>query len=281
MTRRRGSRRPIATNRPPLYREDVKRAKDDGAEPDLDALRPYLDLAREIHAEVTRAAEDVTADDESLVAAIAAVPDRERARVLRAVFDLLPSERQWAIVEEAFGDDEIRRYLIDERTARLDEIHRAGRHRAVLNTSRAERRLDLEALPPGEELILGLFRQDDVRAALDRGRLSNTCARQLVLRTTPDPRLLRVIDDVFNPRGAMFVTAAYDQRVWSTERLASHASVRVGSIISTGSDESLETVLYPAARVDVGVEVDGAEVLRPGHLHLGFALLGGEDMFAD
>jgi hypothetical protein len=257
----------------------VQRSNDGEPEPDLDAIRPYLDLAREIQAEVARTAEDASSDGESLVAAIAAVPERERARVLRAVFDRLPAERQWSIIEEAFGDDAIRHYLADERTARLDEIHRAHRHRTVLAASRSERRLDLEALPPGEELLLGLFRPADVRAALDRGRLSDTCARQLVLRTTPDPRLLRVIDDVFNPRSAMFVTAAYDERVWNEERLTSHASVRIGSIISTASGDALETVLYPGARVDVELEVDGAAVLRTGRLHLGFALLGGDDVF--
>lgn len=49
-----------------------------------------------------------------------------------------------------------------------------------------------------------------------------------------------------------------------------------GARAPTGPDGGFEPALYRGGRVDV--EVDG--VARSGHLHLGFALVGDEDVFA-
>jgi hypothetical protein len=227
---------------------------------------------------VARVAGDDSADAASLVEAIEAVPTRERERITRAVFDRLPPERQWAILERAFGDAEVRTHLEQERSDRLAAIRRAAADLSVASAARAERRLDLESLPAGLELTLGLFRAADVRAALARGDASDVCARRVVLRTTDRPGWLHVIEDVFNPRRGLFVTAEYDETVWHLERLESHDLVRVGSIDPRATDGpgTLEPVLYPGARVDVEV---GGEA-REGRLHLGFVLVGSEDTFA-
>jgi hypothetical protein len=257
--------------------------RDDDAEQlrlaaEVESVRPFLDLAREIQAEVARVAGDDGADAQSLVEAIEAVPRRERERIARAVFDRLPPERQWAILERAFGDAEIRDYLEQDRSGRLAAIRRAAIDLSFAAAARTERRLDLVSLPAGLELTLGLFRAADVRAALLRGRASDVCARRLVLRTTDRAGWLHVIEDVFNPRRGLFVTADYDESVWQRERLESHDVVRVGSIDARAGEEPgvLEPVLYPGGRVDV--EVGGA--VREGRLHLGFVLVGEEDTFA-
>jgi hypothetical protein len=242
---------------------------------EVEAVRPYLELAREIQREVERVALDDDADAASLVEAIAEVPRRERRRVALAVFDRLPPERQWAVIERAFGDDEVRTYLSEARDDRLAAVRRAAADLSVARAARAARRLDLADLPSGIELTLGLFRAADVRGALDRGRASDVCARRVVVRTTGDAGRLHVIEDVFNPRRGLFVTAAYDESVWRVERLESHDVVRLGSI-APADPPVLEAVLYPGGRVDA--EVAGR--LREGRLHLGFALVGEEDTFA-
>jgi len=245
---------------------------------ELDAARPYLALAREIRAEVEQlAAEGAagTAGAASLVAAIDGIPERERARVARAIFDRLPAEEQWAVIERAFGDEEIRAHLAAERDARRARVREGEARHALVLAARAARRLDLVALPPGEQLTLGLFLPDDVRAAVTRGAASAAVARQVVLRATDEPGLLHVLEDVFNPRRGLFVTPGYDEATWASERLASHARVRLGALGGT-PDGALEPALYPGGRVDVA-DAAGA---REGRLHLGFALIGDEDVFA-
>ena len=242
---------------------------------ELERLRPFLELAREIEREVARVAADDDAGVESLVEAIDLVPRRERQRIALAVFERLPPEAQWSVLERAWGDEEIAAYLEEERSARLAELRRSGARRAVVAAARAAHGLDSRAVPVGEHLTLGLFREPDVGAALRRGHRSDACPRQLVLRSTA-PGVFRVIEDVFNPRRGYFVTAAYDERTWRGERLAGHASVRVGSIDDGPSGPSLEPVLYPGARADF--EVNGAMVR--GQLHLGVVMLGDVDVFA-
>lgn len=168
---------------------------------ELEVVRPYLELAREIHREVRRVAEDPGADATALERAVAAVPERERARVARAVFEQLPPERQWEVLARAFGDAELLELLADERALRLDRARRSLQLRALAGQARAHQELVLTELPPGEQLRVGLFRPGEVRAAVAQGEPSATCARLLVLRTTADPGRLRVVDDVFN-RGA-------------------------------------------------------------------------------
>lgn len=244
---------------------------------EVDAVRPYLDLAREIRAAVERFASDDTADVDTLVEAIDAIPQRERARVARSIFDRLPAERQWAILERVFGDHELREALEAERTARLAERQRFERRDAVVRSARAAQRLDLTAVAEGQTLVIGLFRSGDVRAALARGRASQVCVREVVLRATAEPGELRVIDDVFNPRRGYFVTSEYDERTWKAERLGGHAVVRVGSLtdLGPGAAPVLEPALYPGARVDVSVDGE----VREGQLHLGFAVLDEKDVF--
>ncbi len=243
---------------------------------ELDAASPYLALAREIQREVEAVVEDPEADGEALVEAIKAVPARERSRMIKTAFERLPAERQWEILEAAFGDDEIRSHLERERAAHLDALRRSSDLDALVTRARATSHLDLRELPSTVQLAVGLFRPSDVRAALRKGHLSDSCARILVVRPVDREGGVRVIDDSFNPRGGLFVTAEYDEATWSREQIPSHTVVRLGSIAGHGGDRQLEPLLYAGARVDV--EISG-EIIE-GQLHLGFAMLGDRDVFS-
>src|SRR5436190_5263828 len=67
-------------------------------EAEIEEARPYLALAREINAEVQRVGAEGAGGD-TLVDAIEAIPVRARAGIVRAVFDQLAPERQWAVLE--------------------------------------------------------------------------------------------------------------------------------------------------------------------------------------
>lgn len=241
---------------------------------ELEAVRPFLDLAREIKDQVDRASAADGADVAALVAALEAVPSRERRRIGQATFDRLSPEAQWAVLERVFGDDEIREHLAAEHASRVEQVRRTAERHATVLAARAAGRLDLTALPETDELLLGLFVPESASIAVARGRAAAGCARRLVLRTTAAPGVLRVVQDLYDPDRGLFVTAAYDRAIWATERLEGHSRVRVGSL--DPHDGVLEPVVYPGARVDV--ELDGE--VREGRLHLGFAVLGDEDVFA-
>jgi hypothetical protein len=244
-------------------------------EAELEDVRPFLALAREIHDSTSVVVADVDASAESLVDAIAATPLRERLALVRATFDRLAPEEQWSIVERVFGDEEIRAALDAARRERLALARRATAHAGLISRARVEQRIDMGEI--GEAVVtLGLFREGDVRAAIGRGPRSTTCARRLVLRTGGTAGTFHVVEDVFNPTGGFFVTGAYDRDTWWADRLPAHASVRVGSITSAGGDRSFEPVVHLAGRVDVERDGDLAE----GRLHLGYLLVDDMDVFS-
>jgi hypothetical protein len=243
---------------------------------ELEELRPYLDLAREIRADVARAADGAGGVD-AMAEAIQRVPARERDRVVLDAFEALTAEEQWAVIERAFGDPEIRRLLAERRAERLEVARRAGLHADVARTARLEHRFDTTLVPVGESLVLGLFREAEVARALDRGRRAAGCARRLVLRAF-EPARFRVLEDVFDPTGSYFVTGEYNRDTWHADRLAGHALVRVGSVLPGPDGEpGFEPVVYPGGRVDVETP-DG---VVQGKLHLGFVVLGDKDIFND
>ena len=243
-------------------------------EAELEAARPFLDLAKEIQADVARIAADDGATVDALASAMETIPQRERLAVVRAVFDRLSPREQWAVLARAFDDDDIRAALADERAARVEELERAGRREALARSVRAEHRLDTRDVPPQELLTLGLFRDADVRGALALGERSTTCARRLVLRHVGEDDTFQVIEDVFNPAGGYFVTAGYDRDTWMDDRLPLHARVRIGSICDAPDGRSFEPVLYIGGRVDVDVHGE----LREGRLHAGYVMVGDVDV---
>src|SRR4051812_27953731 len=148
-------------------------------EAEIEDARPYLALAREIHDEVHRAIEDDATDADALVDAMDAVPERERRAVALAVFRQLPAEQQWAILERVFDDVELRDAVAGER-AELIERHERRVRLSALTGPHGEA-LDTSALLDGERVVLGLFRERDVRDAIPLGPQSTACARRLVL----------------------------------------------------------------------------------------------------
>lgn len=253
--------------RPTRRRADLARL-----EAEIEQARPYLRLAREINDQVQRAGTEGVGADQ-LVEAIEAIPARERAGVVRAIFDQLPPDRQWDIIERAYGDAEIRGYLDEQRRRRLDEARRAQGRQALAGRARTERRLDTGEVPAGEQVVLGLFVERDVATALGRGPTSAACARRLVLRARDEPGSFQVLEDVFNPAGGYFVTGRYSEDTWRhTDRLAPHSVVRAGSL----SHGTFEPVLYAGGRADF--IVDGEP--REGLLHVGYLMVGGDDVFS-
>jgi hypothetical protein len=220
----------------------------------------YLDLAREIRAEVARVAAEDDADTAALEHVFSGITDRERQRIAREVFDRLPTHEQWAVIERVFDDDELAAALAAFRS----DLLAAAQRRAIAAAVADGTRLDTVRVPAGGHLTLGLLREG-----------TGTRARRLRLETLDEPGAFQVVDDVDNPDGDYFVTGAYDQSAFARDRLPAHAVVRPGSIVPDGGDQRLDPVLHLGGRVDV--EVDGD--LREGRLHLGAATLDGVDVF--
>ena len=263
-----------------VWRGPAGKAEPDDTRTELEELAPFIELAREIKRDVDRIAADDYADVEQLSDAIAAIPLAERRRVTEAVFERLPPDVQWAILERVFGDAGIREHLGRERERRLAETVGRDERRLLADAAREARLLDTRTVPAGVELTVGLFREEDVRAAVTRGAVADSCARRLVLRAEAPPRC-RVIEDVFNPRGGLFVTREYDQTVWEADRFASHASVEIGAANAESGPESgpasgFEPVLYLGGRADFRTDLG----VSRGHLHIGFVMLGDIDVFA-
>jgi hypothetical protein len=231
-----------------------------------------LELARLIQQHVQRFVLDDDAEPDGFADFLDDLPRDERARVARAVFESLPTERQWEVLVAVYGDAEVAEHLAAERERRRSWLAGEAVVVALAEAARARGSLDLGEVPPGTEVVLGLFRPGDVAAAAERGAASDVCARRVVLRVTSEGGGLRVIDDAFNPRGGLFVTPDYDASVWQSERWPSHTLVRVGA---AGAGSGIETVLFPGARLDV--EIEGR--VHHGRLHLGYGLIGGHDVF--
>ena len=245
----------------------------DEREAEIAELEPFVGLAREIRREVDRIAAEGS-DSASLTEAIERIPRQERERAVQVVFDRLTPSEQWSVLERAFGAAEVREHLRPEYEGRIEDLRRSTERREVVDAARARLGLDTDAVPDDDQVVLGLFREGEVRAVLARGQVADSCARRLVLRRTTGG--FRVIEDVFNPRGGYFVTRDYDEDAWRRERLAPHSIVRVGSLAETPTGPTLDPVIYAGGRVDV--ETDAGVV--PGHLHLGYLELGDLDVFA-
>ncbi|UDY35683.1 hypothetical protein [Dermatobacter hominis] len=235
---------------------------------------PLSELAQEIRRAVDRFVTDDAADPASLAAALDALPRQELAAIARVAFDRLEPLQQWAVLERVLGERGAVDALAVDQRDRLGSLRREAAAAHVVAEAVEDDVIDLTALPAGVELSIGLFRPGDVRAASGRGRLSDVCARQLVVLATSTPGTFRVVDDVFNPRGGLFVSAEYDLSVWSSERLDSHSAARLGSLAGADAD-SLEPVLRRGARVDVVA----AERTMPGRLRLGWATVDDVDAF--
>jgi hypothetical protein len=212
---------------------------------------PILALAREIRRHAERLVADDLGDPETFARLIAALPERERERMLLDTFQRLSPDTQWAIIEHAFGDDEIRAHLRAERDQRLALVTRNAARTDVVLAAQLAGRLETSTVAAGDELTVGLFRESQARAAVARGRHAANCARRVVL-VHQGGGVYRVLEDVFNPYSGYFVTAEYDHRTWECERLDPHCLVTVGSADTT-SPADFEPVLFR-----------GGPVRRPG-----------------
>jgi len=242
-----------------------------GHEGQPDPGSPFLALARELQAEARRWADDPEAGIESLVDAFDRLPAEARRRTAEATFQSLPAERRWDVLLRLFDDEELRAALAHERAIARTTAAAAVRRSAVVADIVASGVLDTRLLPTGEILTLGLFREQDVQAALKRGRASTSCARRIAVQPTVGDGSLHVLEDVFNPLNGLFVTPDYDERAWRAERLQPHATVRLGAV----GDGGFEPVVFPGGRLDVEVAGDA----HPGRLHVGWASLAGLELF--
>src|SRR5262245_26892962 len=195
--------------------------------------------------------------------------------MLLDTFRRLSPDTQWAIIEHAFGDDEIRAYLGAERDARLALVTRNAARTDVVLAARLAGNLETSTVAVGDELTVGLFRESQARAAVPRGRHAANCARRVVL-VHEAGTAYRVLEDVFNPFSGYFVTPEYDHQTWEGERLDPHCLVEIGSAETTPS-ALFEPVLFRGGRFDVQV----ADTIRVGKLHVGFLLVGDMDVFGE
>lgn len=255
----------------------VAKSKSQGApEPEGSAATSALvELAREIQAEVAQVGAEVGGGD-ALVEALDAVPRRELAKIARQVFDRLPVDRQWAVIDKVFDDDEMRSALADVRQERLDRLERRRFARSLVGKATQVARVDLRHLGAGSPVTVGLCTERDAGDAVARGHLYASCARRIDARHEADG-LLRVIRDLFNPLGGYFVTRSYDEAAWNAERLPAHALIRIGSVTQTPRRPAFEPVLYAGGRADF--EVDGRLVV--GRLHVGYLMVEDVDLFIE
>jgi hypothetical protein len=233
-------------------------------EAEIEDLRPYLGLAREIRDEVARLAAG-DADGLALAGAIEAIPLRERSEIAREVFARLTPVQQWEVLERAYGDEELRTLLESERAAVLANEEAISARRALAHRAEATGSIDTREVPKDERLTLGLFVEADVQVARELGPRSSRCARRVVLQARGDDGRFIVIEDVFNPEAGYYVTPGYDQQTWRDERLRPYEVVRIGSLKPT-----FDPVVHLGGRVDFE---------REGRLHLGYALVGDIDLF--
>ncbi|MFZ0667401.1 MAG: hypothetical protein WAM97_16725 [Acidimicrobiales bacterium] len=232
-------------------------------------------LAQEIQSEIARVGEQ-GASGQALVEAVEAVPRRERIEMARRVFDRLPAEQQWSVIEGVFDDSEVRSALEDARRSLVERARRQSAARQLVDPSRGARRVDLSRTRPDLSIAVGLFTERDVTAAVSRGHESSACARRIDLRTESSDRL-RVLGDLFNPAGGYFVTRSYDEDTWRSERLQPHSVVRIGSMGGSDRRRVFEPVLFAGGRLDF--ETEGK--LVAGRLHVGFVMVEDVDLFVE
>lgn len=232
----------------------------------------YMELAREIQAEVERTAADPDVELDDLVRALDAWPAELRSEAVVDAFRSLPRVERWGVLSELFDDDELRTALALEHERARADAAQSLRHHALVTVVREQGGLDTRAVPAGEQLTLGLFRHVDVHDALGLGPASSVCARRLVLGATGADGAMVVVDDEFNPHHGLFVTADYDEDVWRHERLEPNSTVRVGAAAAT-----FEPVVRPGGRVDV----ETSSGIRHGRLHAGYVTVGDVSLFTD
>jgi hypothetical protein len=246
-------------------------AEVEGAAASAEPSAPFLALARELQAEAQRWAAEPDVPIESLVEMFDSMPDEARRRAIETTFQNLPAEQRWAVLSRLFDDDRLRDVLAHERAVAVAAAGVVLRRAALVEDVTTRHLIDTRLVHAGDEIVLGLFRERDVRAALDKGPSSTSCARRVALQATDDAGVLHVVADVFNPFHGLFVTAEYDDRSWRDERLEPHTAVRVGA----AAGPTFEPLVYPGGRFDVEV----AGTVRPGRLHVGWATLGDLSLF--
>lgn len=239
---------------------------------ELEAVEPYTGLAREIERAVAGIVLSETAQAHAIGEVFDAMLAEKRRRAAIAIFNTLPKENQWQIIADTFGDEEMKGILQSHHGSAKAELE----SRALAESMNQKAALETERIPAHSRLTLGLFMESEVQSALRRGQQAQHCARRLTLVVTEQAGVLSVVTDEFNPNKAYFLTSQYDHDVWrAQDMLPSHSLVRLGSIRNSGGSVSFDPIVYPGGRVDF--EVDGQPI--NGKLHLGYAVLGGEDIF--
>ena len=230
---------------------------------ELEGVRPYLGLAREIHDEVERAVADPTGDLDELAGRDRRVA-RRRARSTRSSTAFRGAARRRAVGRSSpslFDDDELRAALAVEHERRRGRAARRtpaaaavrGRASTTRRARHARRRRPARTSPSG------CSARSTCAPPCRAGRRRRPCARRLVLRATGEPGRLLVLDDVFNPAdGPVRDRRTTTRRSGATERLEPNTSC---ASARRPTAAPFEPVVHPGGRLDV--ETAGGHPSRP------------------
>ena len=178
-------------------------------------------------------------------------PREARHAAVTAAFRELPAGERWEILARLFDDDELRAALAVEHEARA--VVRAG--------SPLRRAFDTRLLPAGEELVVGLFREVDVRAALARGSASTSSPAGSCCGPPTSP------GGCSSSRTCSTRRVACSSRPTTTSRRGARSAWprTPPSPSARPPAAGRQPVIYPGGRLDI----ETADGIRIGRLHIG------------
>jgi len=252
----------------------AQQAAIESLEAELLALRPYEEIAQAIRADVAAHAdaEDLEA---TFHAAVARVRAQEKAKLLLDAFDGLPAETRLALLIDVFDDGELRAVLAQRRVDALADAYEQLAVADVVREARRDHRLDTRLLHEGQTVEVGLFQPHRIEHALQMGRRSDFCSRELTLRATGAGCELRVLADRLLLRGAYDGPAEYPRREWERDRIADHRIIEVGVVVTEPEVELFDPTLYPGSTFDIR----SGECVARSRLAVGYVEVDGHDVF--
>lgn len=175
-----------------------------GVQQEVDALRPWIGLARTIKEETARYA--ATTDvDTAVNLAVQGASEEQRQNFVLAAFNQLNPERQLEMLATTFGDGIIKEALESERQKRLAQLETTNQLQAILNEAREHKRIRFADIPTDAKVEMYLYPNGklDGRRRVNsevgdwarhiRGIMQNT-GKLAILHDTLNPRYFAPID---------------------------------------------------------------------------------------